>query len=32
MWANANDAWHDFAKDAERGWENLSDRVKSFFA
>jgi len=32
MWANAKDAWHDFARDAERGWENLSDRVKSFFA
>lgn len=31
MWANTKDAWHDFEKDAERGWENLSDRVKSFF-
>ena len=32
MWAGAKDAWHDFASDAERGWDKLSNRVKSYFS
>jgi len=32
LWAEAKDAWHDLSHDAERGWDKLSDRVKSFFA
>ena len=32
MWGSAKDAWHDFTADVERGWDRISDRVKSFFA
>jgi ElaB/YqjD/DUF883 family membrane-anchored ribosome-binding protein len=32
MWHDAKEAWHHFANDAERGWDSLSDKVKSFFA
>ena len=32
MWSGAKEAWHDFTADVERGWDRVSDRVKSFFA
>jgi phage shock protein A len=32
LWGETKDAWHQLAHDAERGWDKLSDRVKSYFA
>jgi hypothetical protein len=32
LWGETKDAWHAMAADAERGWTQLSDRVKSYFA
>ena len=32
MWGNAKEAWHEFTADVERGWDRISDKVKSFFA
>ncbi len=32
MWADTKDAWQDMSAGVERGWNKLSDRVKSFFA
>ena len=32
MWGSAKDAWHELSADVGRGWDRLSDKVKSFFA
>lgn len=32
LWGETKDAWHAMASDAERGWTEISDRVKSYFA
>jgi ABC-type transporter Mla subunit MlaD len=32
LWDETKDAWHALASDAERGWTQISDRVKSYFA
>jgi DNA polymerase III delta prime subunit len=32
LWGNAKEAWHELTADVERGWDRISDKVKSFFA
>jgi hypothetical protein len=32
LWADTKEGWHDVKHGLEKGWDNLSDRVKAFFA